>query len=243
MQEITAPSLTSSLYKSRLQILNLQPAVSSLVVPGNGFNTEDSSTSIAQVIPWETSVKNCLSTESESESYVTTDGQSASLSWNKAPIWGLRPDIYYFLTISVLLLLSALSDEMTGLCFVHATGPRQGSASWVRVPLFSWPYFTLIFEISLFVASYASYGHGGGIRPRLLTGMCLSTDFVHCLYHLSTDHSKKKHVASAECVSVAAETYLPSRYSETSLVYPPISRLLHRNGSTCYNMEKKNILY
>jgi hypothetical protein len=24
------------------------------------------------------------------ESYVTTDGQSASLSWNKAPIWGLR---------------------------------------------------------------------------------------------------------------------------------------------------------
>jgi hypothetical protein len=28
-------------------------------------------------------------------SYVTTDGQSASLSWNKAPIWGLRPDLYY----------------------------------------------------------------------------------------------------------------------------------------------------
>jgi hypothetical protein len=27
--------------------------------------------------------------ESESESYVTTDGQSASLSWYKAPIWGL----------------------------------------------------------------------------------------------------------------------------------------------------------
>jgi hypothetical protein len=24
--------------------------------------------------------------ESESESYITTDGQSASLSWNKAPI-------------------------------------------------------------------------------------------------------------------------------------------------------------
>jgi hypothetical protein len=33
--------------------------------------------------------------ESESESYVTTDGQSASLSWSKAPIWGLRPDLYY----------------------------------------------------------------------------------------------------------------------------------------------------
>jgi hypothetical protein len=31
----------------------------------------------------------------ESESYVTTDGQPASLSWNKAPIWGLLPDLYY----------------------------------------------------------------------------------------------------------------------------------------------------
>jgi hypothetical protein len=34
--------------------------------------------------------------ESESESYVTTDGQPASLSWNKAPIWGLRPDLFFF---------------------------------------------------------------------------------------------------------------------------------------------------
>jgi hypothetical protein len=32
--------------------------------------------------------------ESESESYVTTDSKSASLSWNEAPIRGLRPDIY-----------------------------------------------------------------------------------------------------------------------------------------------------
>jgi hypothetical protein len=31
----------------------------------------------------------------ESASYVTTDVQPASLSWNKAPIWGLRPDLYY----------------------------------------------------------------------------------------------------------------------------------------------------
>jgi hypothetical protein len=33
----------------------------------------------------------------ESESYVTTDGQPASLSWNKAPFWDLRPDLYYCL--------------------------------------------------------------------------------------------------------------------------------------------------
>jgi subtilisin-like proprotein convertase family protein len=30
----------------------------------------------------------------ESESYATTDGQSASLAWNKAPIWSLRRDFY-----------------------------------------------------------------------------------------------------------------------------------------------------
>jgi hypothetical protein len=29
------------------------------------------------------------------ESYDTTGGQSASLSWNKSLIWGLRPDFYY----------------------------------------------------------------------------------------------------------------------------------------------------
>jgi hypothetical protein len=42
---------------------------------------------------------------SESESYVTTDEQSASLSWNKAPIWGLRPDIYYCQKVAGLLTL------------------------------------------------------------------------------------------------------------------------------------------
>jgi hypothetical protein len=39
--------------------------------------------------------------QSQSQSYVTTDGQSASLSWNKAPIWGLRPDFHYSQTIAV----------------------------------------------------------------------------------------------------------------------------------------------
>jgi hypothetical protein len=32
----------------------------------------------------------------KSQSDVTTDGQSASLSWIKAPMWGLRPDICYY---------------------------------------------------------------------------------------------------------------------------------------------------
>jgi hypothetical protein len=67
------------------------------------------------------------------ESYVTTDGQSASLSWNKAPTWGLRPDSYYCQTVAGLLMWGALSDERTGLSFTIAAGPRQRSRSRVRV--------------------------------------------------------------------------------------------------------------
>jgi hypothetical protein len=51
-------------------------------------------------------------TKSESESYVTTVGQPASLSWNKAPFWGLRPDLYYCLTVAGLLIWGALSDRV-----------------------------------------------------------------------------------------------------------------------------------
>jgi hypothetical protein len=42
--------------------------------------------------------------QSQSQSYITTNSQSASLSWNKAPIWGVRPDIYLSLTIMALFL-------------------------------------------------------------------------------------------------------------------------------------------
>jgi hypothetical protein len=51
------------------------------------------------------------------ESYITTDGQSASLSWCQAPIWGLGPDFYYCQTIAGLLMRGSLSDERTGLSF------------------------------------------------------------------------------------------------------------------------------
>jgi hypothetical protein len=60
----------------------------------------------------------------ESESYVTTDGQSASLSWYKASIRGLRPDIFFRseygmrLTVTFLIPWFALSDERTGLLYV-----------------------------------------------------------------------------------------------------------------------------
>jgi hypothetical protein len=79
----------------------------------------------------------------ESESYVTTDGQSASQSWNKAPVWGLRPDFYYHRTVAGLLMWGALSDERMGLSFTIAAASSQRSHSLVRDPLDSRPYFTV----------------------------------------------------------------------------------------------------
>jgi hypothetical protein len=72
-----------------------------------------------------------------------TDGQPASLSWNKAPIWGIRPDLYYCLTVAGLLIWGSLSDERPCLPFTIPAGPRQRSHVLVRVSYYSWPYFTV----------------------------------------------------------------------------------------------------
>jgi hypothetical protein len=77
----------------------------------------------------------------QSQSYLTIDGQSASLSWYQAPIWGLQQDLYYW-SFSGLLMWGALSEERTGLSFTIAAGPCQRNHSCVRVTWDSWPYFT-----------------------------------------------------------------------------------------------------
>jgi hypothetical protein len=53
--------------------------------------------------------------------------ERTSLSWNEAPIWGLRPHLYYRQTVAGLLMWGALSDERTGLSFTIVAGPRQRS--------------------------------------------------------------------------------------------------------------------
>jgi hypothetical protein len=50
--------------------------------------------------------------------------QSASLSWNKAPIWGLRPELYYCQTVAGLLMWGALSNERTGLSFARLSSNK-----------------------------------------------------------------------------------------------------------------------
>jgi hypothetical protein len=77
----------------------------------------------------------CGEKSRQTQSYIATDGRSISKSWCRAP--------YYCLTVTVLFLWTALSDERTGLSFVYAAGPRQRSLSRVRVPWISRPYFTV----------------------------------------------------------------------------------------------------
>jgi hypothetical protein len=156
--------------------------------------------------------------QSQSQSYVTTDGQPASLSWNKAAIWGLRPDFDYCLTVAGLLIWGALSDERTGLSFLYAVGPCQGSLSRLRVPWDSRPYFT-VSDLRLPFSSPP--------KTRRVT-----VEVFHPEFSYST--------CIVACVSVAPGTCLPSRCLETTLIYLLISRSLHSKGSTCYNNNNNN---
>jgi hypothetical protein len=117
-----------------------------------------------------------------SQGHITTDGQSVSKSWCRAPS---GPHDQIFITVWQLrscFMWGALSEESMGLSFVYATGPCQRCLSQVRVPWYSRPYFTVSFETSLFVASYDSQGHGGGIRPRRHTGCPPHNPFARTEY-------------------------------------------------------------
>jgi hypothetical protein len=96
------------------------------------FALHTSSLSV-QALPGRSRLSYLLSL-TESDSYVATNGQPASLSWNKAPICGLRIDLYYYRTVADLLMWGTLSDEMVGLVFTIAGGLRQRSHSRFRIP-------------------------------------------------------------------------------------------------------------
>jgi hypothetical protein len=58
--------------------------------------------------------------------------QSASLSWNKAPICVLRPDLCHCQTVACLLKWDALSDERTGLLFSGLSQQYEVSCQYVQ---------------------------------------------------------------------------------------------------------------
>jgi hypothetical protein len=114
------------------------------------------------------------------EFYVTTDGQPASLSWYKAPIWGLRPDLYYLYDNYGLALVGRPFWREDGLDFYICCWPLPAQSFFGPSPLgLATIFYCLTFETSLFVASYDSQGHGGGIRSRLHTGISLCFSSPH----------------------------------------------------------------
>jgi hypothetical protein len=150
------------------------------------------------------------------------DRQSASLSWNKASIWGLRTDFYYCQTIAGLLMWGTLSDDRMGLWFTIAAGPRQ------RVPV----GLATIFSVSDLRLPFRRLLRLAGLRWRYSTlpphgrTILASTVLVIAPLHGAT----RKH-----CFQQYLYCCMSIRCLETALVYLLISRSLHTNGSTHYN--------
>jgi hypothetical protein len=131
--------------------------------------------------------------QSQSQSYVTTEGQPASLSRNKAPICGLWPDFYYLCDSYGLDLVRRPLWGQVGSIFCNCSwsSPAQSFLGPSAVGLVT-IFCCLKFETSLFFASYDSQGHGGGIRPRLHTGQHLLTYFSHTYKVPAEEHRKHR---------------------------------------------------
>jgi hypothetical protein len=91
----------------------------------------------------------------------------------------------------------ALSDERTGLSFICYWPLPAQSFSGPSPLLLATIFYCLRIETSLFVASYNSQGHGGGIRPRLhreISSVC------NCRYIVSAPTTHKTANVVEECL-------------------------------------------
>jgi hypothetical protein len=83
-----------------------------LVIRRPAFNSSPTTN-----FPYLSTTENCLTrVKVKVKVMLRPTVQSASLSWNIAPIWGLRPDLCYCQTVAG---WGALSDERTGLSFAR----------------------------------------------------------------------------------------------------------------------------
>jgi hypothetical protein len=125
------------------------------------------------------------------------------LSWNKAPIWDLRPDFYYCQIVADLLVCGALSDERTGLSFTISAGPRQRSYSRVRVPWDSRPY--LLYQIRDF--PFCRFLRLAGLRWRYSTPPPHGSEILRPAYNPTAPINRKHSSSIAACLSAAVPTW------------------------------------
>jgi hypothetical protein len=134
----------------------------------------------------------------------------ASPSWRKAPIWGLRPDLYYCWTLAGLLTWGALSDERTGLSFARLSQQYEVFYQYVQ-----FAFFKLLNECIY------------NIRPLSVRAQYSSALNLYSL--ITSRHRQRRKRRSFVAVPVlhscvAAVTCLPSRCLETAKVYLSLSR-------------------
>jgi hypothetical protein len=111
-------------------------------------------------------------------------------------------------------------------------------------------FYCLRFETSLYVASYDSQGHGGGIQPRLHTGISLlladtcyiasarttqKTQFYCCVAQTT---QKTSHVITKHCLNVASLRLRGSVFTEPLLrngLHNPVVPLLLACIAECFS--------
>jgi hypothetical protein len=122
-------------------------------------------------------------------------------------------------TVTVLFLWGALSDEKSGLSFVCAAGPCQRSHSRVRVPWDLRPYFTV---------SHLRLPFSSPPTTRRITG-CASYWFLACLMYLdhedwgSVVHRNRK-VDFRDCLTLSLRMASSSKWPKWELQIRNIER-------------------
>jgi hypothetical protein len=191
------------------------------------------STDLFMCILWMSSKQLCITltgSESESESYVTTDGQSASLSWNKAPIWGLRPDFYYCETARVCW-RGALSLTRGQVCRLHlllvlASAVILGTRDHILVShIWDFPFRRLL----RLAGSRWRYSipppHGDELG------------LLNCLPYNHFASTEQKTPFPTVSLLFPRERVHRSVCLETGCIIPLFIRQLHSYGCTCYNIK------
>jgi hypothetical protein len=107
--------------------------------------------------------------QSQSQSHIATDGQSINKSWFRAPS-GAHDQIFITLwQLGLVFVGSPLwREDGPVFCICCWPSPAKSFSGLSSLELVT-KFYCLKFETSLFVASYDSQCHGGGIRPRLHT--------------------------------------------------------------------------
>jgi hypothetical protein len=141
---------------------------------------------------------------SQADLQVTTDNWTLSPTKVKVKVM-LRPTVSTHLGLTTRYWLLSnicgfvdfwrplLREDGSAVCNCYWPSPAQSFSGPSPVGLVA-IFYCLRFETSLFVASYDSQGHGGGIRPRLHTGFSLTNQLFHLLITPRYELHRKHHL-------------------------------------------------